>query len=192
MVVPEVATILYCTTQGDDMPLFLALALALLTVGCSSLKVQTDYDPQSDLTPPKNFAIVHKTYEGEDTLTSARITAAIRSEMLQKGYIETAREKADFYLLFHTGVTSKTRIDTDYQYVNMYPYHYGYPTAVVPHTRTYTYEEAKLIVDAVIPGKNRIVWRGTAVDYLKTMRTPEERTDYINSVLKTLMKSFPK
>jgi len=174
------------------MPVFLALVLALFTVGCSSLEVQTDYDPQSDLTPPKNFAIIHKTHEGEDTLTSDRITAAIRTEMRQKGYVETAREKADFYLLFHTGVTSKTRIDTDYQYVNMYPYYYGYPTAVVPHTRTYTYEEAKLIVDAVIPGKNRIVWRGTAVDYLKTMRTPDERTAYINSVLMTLMKSFPK
>lgn len=176
------------------MPLFLALALALLTVGCSSLKVQTDYDPQSDLNPPKNFAIVHKAHEGEDTLTSDRITVAIRTEMRQKGYVETAMEKADFYLLFHTGVTSKTRIDTDYQYVNMYPYHYGYgyPAAVVPQTRVYTYEEAKLIVDAVIPGKNRIVWRGTAVDYLKEMQTPDERTAYINSVLKALMKSFPK
>ena len=174
------------------MRTFLPLILILLTVGCSSLKVETDYDPQSDLTPPKNFAIVHKIHEGEDTLTTDRISAALRSEMKQKGYIETVKEKADFYLLFHTGVTSKTRIDTDYQYINMYPYHYGYPTVVVPQTRTYTYDEAKLIVDAVIPGKNRIVWRGTAVDHLKTMKTPEERTAYISSVIKTLLKSFPK
>lgn len=176
------------------MPVFIAIVLALLIGGCSSLKVQTDYDPKSDLTPPKNFTIVHKIHEGEDTLTTDRISAALRAEMQQKGYVETSKEQADFYLLFHTGVTSKTRIDTDYQYVNMYPYHYGYgyPAAVVPQTRVYTYEEAKLIVDAVIPGKNRIVWRGTAVDYLKELQTPDERTAYINSVLKALMKSFPK
>jgi hypothetical protein len=95
-------------------------------------------------------------------------------------------------VLFHTGVTSKTRIDTDYQYVNMYPYYYGYNYAVIPQTRVSTYEEAKLIVDAVVPGENKIIWRGTAVDYLKEMKTPQKKTAYINKVLKELMKSFPK
>ena len=174
------------------MRFFLAVTLALLISGCSSLKVQTDYDTNAELNPPKNFALVHKMAEGEDTLTADRITAALKNELTQKGYVETAEEKADFYLLFHTGVTSKTRIDTDYQYVNMYPYYYGYPVAVIPQTRIYTYEEAKLIVDAVVPGENRIIWRGTAVDYLKEMKTPQEKTAYINKVLKEVMKSFPK
>jgi len=176
------------------MRILFPIFLALLISGCSSLKVATDYDPSADLTPPKNFSIVHKALEGEDTLTADRIIAAIKNELTLKGYSETSRENADFYVLFHTGVTSKTRIDTDYQYVNMYPYSYGYGyrSVAVPQTRTYNYEEAKLIVDAVVPDKNKIIWRGTAVDYLKNLKTPQKKTAYINDVLKALMESFPK
>lgn len=176
------------------MRVYLLALFLILFSGCSSLKVQTDYDPDAGISAPKNFAVVHKTVEGEDTLTSDRIIAALKSELAQKGYVESPQEDADFYLLFHTGVTSKTRIDTDYQYVNMYPYTYGYGyhTIAVPQTRTYSYEEAKLIVDAVVPGKNKIIWRGTAVDYLKNMKTPQEKTAYINKVVKGLLKSFPK
>jgi hypothetical protein len=176
------------------MRVYLLALFLLILSGCSSLKVQTDYDPNADLGAPKTFAVVHKTVEGEDTLTSDRIVAALKNELTQKGYVESPQENADFYLLFHTGVTSKTRIDTDYQYVDMYPYTYGYGyrTVAVPRTRTYSYEEAKLIVDAVVPKKNKIIWRGTAVDYLKTMKTPQEKTAYINRVVKELLKSFPK
>lgn len=176
------------------MRILSALLLALFFIGCSSLKVATDYDPNADLTPPKNFAIVHKTLEGEDTLTSDRIIAALKTELIQKGYTETSREAADFYVLFHTGVTSKTRIDTDYQYVNMYPYSYGYGyrSVAIPQTRTYTYDEGKLIVDAVVPNKNKIIWRGTAVDYLKNLDTPQKKRAYVNKVLKALMERFPK
>ena len=169
-----------------------AIILALVVSACSSLRVETDYDPDADLASLKHFTIIHKIVEGEDTLTTDRIVAALRDELTHKGYIETGREKADLYILFHTGVTSKTRIDTDYQYLGMYPYSYGYQMLVVPQTRTYTYEEAKLIVDAVVPGKNKIVWRGTAVDYLKKMKTPQERTAYINRVVKELLRRFPK
>lgn len=176
------------------MRLFFAFLLALLISGCSSLKIATDYDPSADMTPPKNFAIVHKDIEGQDTLTADRIIAALRSELKAKGYIETPKESADFCLLFHTGVTTKTRIDTDYQHVNMYPYSYGYGygMVVMPQTRTYSYDEGKLIVDAVLPQKNKIIWRGTAVDNLKNLETPQEKTEYINKVLKELMKRFPK
>ena len=175
------------------MPLLISIFMTLVFVGCSSLKVATDYDPNIDLSAPKKFAIVHKYLEGENTLTTDRITAALKNALESKGYIASSKENADLYFLFHTGVTSKTRIDTDYQYVNMYPYSYGYGyhAVAVPRTREYTYNEAKLIVDAVLPGKNKIVWRGTAVDYLKEYNTPQEKSRYINKVLKSLMKRFP-
>ncbi len=174
------------------MRFLIPLLLALLISGCSSLKIATDYDPSADLNAPKNFAIVHKTLEGEDTLTADRIIAALQNELTSKGYTASAKESADFYIVFHTGVTSKTRIDTDYQYINMYPYSYGYGAIVVPQTSVYSYEEGKLIVDAVIPASNKIIWRGTAVDYLKDLKTPQEKSQYINNVIRTLMKKFPK
>ena len=172
--------------------IFTALILLLLS-GCSTIKVNTDYDPNADLSAPKRFAIIHKYLEGENTLTTDRIMAALTSELEAKGYKAVPQKDAELYFLFHTGVTSKTRIDTDYQYVNMYPYSYGYGyhAVAIPQTREYTYNEAKLIVDAVLPKSNKIVWRGTAIDYLKNYESPQERTRYINKVVKALMKKFP-
>ncbi len=167
--------------------------IALLLSGCSTLKVETDYDPSADLGKIKSFTIIRKHIAGEDTLVTDRIAKALREEMLSKGYVERPKDEAQLYFVFHTGVVSKTRIDTDYQHVNMYPYSYGYGyhTVVMPRTRTYTYQEAKLIVDALLPKENKIVWRGTAIDYLKDYDTPQKKTLYINKVLKALMKNFP-
>ena len=173
--------------------LFTILMITLLS-GCSTLKVDTDYDPSVELTPPKNFAVVHKALDGDDTLTDDRIIKALRVELTEKGYVESIQSEADIYFIFHTGVTSKTRIDTDYQHINMYPYSYGYgyQSVVIPRTRTYTYHEAKLIIDATLPKTNKIVWRGTAKDYLKDYDTPKEKSRYINKVVKALLENFPK
>ena len=180
------------------------ILIALLISGCSSLKVDTDYDPNVAMNPPKNFYIVHKPGDNEDTLVSGRIIDALQKELTSLGYKNSAKENADFYILFHTGVTTKSRVVTDYKRVNMYPYSYGggfgygyrgyggSGTIAVAESKNYSYKEAKLIVDAVIPTSNRIFWRGNAKDQLKSHDNPQERIEYINKVLHTLMKKFPK
>jgi len=173
----------------------------LLVTGCSTLKVESDFDPNVKMTPPKNFYIVHKPKVNENTLVSDRIIKVLQDNLIAQGYKSTSKEHADFFILFHTGVITKSRVVTDYKYVNMYPYSYGsgfgygyrnYGTVVVPESKNYTYKEGKLIVDAVFPKGNRIFWRGVATDQLQTLKTPQERIDYINKVIHTLMEKFPK
>jgi len=153
------------------------------------------------MNPPKTFYIVHKPQVDENTLTTERIIKALKHELTTQGYVNGSKENANFYILFHTGVTTKSRVVTDYKYVNMYPYSYGRGfgygyggagVAIVPESKNYTYKEGKLIVDAVFPKGNRIFWRGTAKDQLQSLKNPQERIDYINTVIKTLMKKFPK
>ncbi len=187
------------------MHILFTLFLALMISGCSSLNVNTDYDPDVDMTAPKNFAVVHKAAESENTLVTSRIITALKENLTAKGYKETSQETADFLVTFHTGVTTNQRVDRDYQYINMYPYSYGpgfgryggygggYGGAyVMPKTRTHTYKTAKLIVDIVIPVKNQIIWRGVAEDQLKSLKSPEDETYYINNVISELLKKFPK
>ena len=187
------------------MHILLTFLLALLISGCSSLKVETDFDPNMTMNPPKSFHIVHKPSVDENSLVTDRIIDAVNNELTSLGYTQTTKDKADFLVLFHTGVTTKSRVVTDYKRVNMYPYSYGsgfgygyrgyggYSGQVtVAESKNYTYKKAKLIVDAVIPTSNRIFWRGTAEDQLQSYDKPEERIAYINKVLKTLMKKFPK
>ena len=183
------------------MQVFFALLFALLITGCSTLKVETDFDPNVKMASPKNFHIVHKHQAGDDTLTNDRIIEAVQNKLTAQGYKSTSKENADFFILFHTGVITKSRVVTDYKYVNMYPYSYGsgfgygysgYGTAVVPESKNYSYKEGKLIVDAVFPKGNRIFWRGIATDQLQSLDTPQERLEYINTVIDTLMEKFPK
>lgn len=161
---------------------------------CSTIKVKTDYNPDFAFNTLSAFAIVHKEHTGDDTLANDRIINAIKNNLTAKGYKATDKAVADYYVLFHTGVRSKTKIDTDYQHVGMYPYHYGYGyqgSAITPATRIYTYDEGKLLVDIVDPDQNKIIWRGIATDRIKAHETPKERTEYIDEVITSLLASFP-
>ena len=169
--------------------------LATLFAGCSSLKVGSDYDPQYDFSHIHNVAIVYApSEEGVVSLAQQRFAKALREALESKGYRITGRDGADMLMLFHLGVTEKRQIVTDYEMVGLYPYYpayYGYYGGVVPVTREYTWKEAKIVIDAVDPHGNRVVWRGVATDRLKSFDTPQERMAYIRDVVSKILAQFP-
>ena len=162
---------------------------AVIFLGCSSLRVSHDYDPGFDFTQQNSYAIVHHNREGEDTLFNDRVMNALKAELDAKGYVGTSKNEADLVFVFHTKVEDKTDIDTDYQMVGFGMYRYG--GTMVATTSTYHYTKRTLIVDALNPKDQKIVWRGIATDTLKERKTPEKRTEYINKVIQELMESFP-
>ena len=171
----------------------LLFSFVLLFSACSTIKVETDYNPDFTFGTLSAFTIIHKDHTGDDTLANDRIINAVKNNLTAKGYKETNKSTADYYVLFHTDVRSKTNIDTDYQHVGMYPYRYGYQGAMMTtSTRVYTYDEGKLMVDIVDPDQNKIIWRGIATDRIKSHETPEQRTEYIDEVITSVLKTFPK
>ncbi|HFU74259.1 MAG TPA: DUF4136 domain-containing protein [Helicobacteraceae bacterium] len=165
-----------------------ALIIAIFS-GCSSIRVSSDYDPDFKAQTLHAYAIINKNKSGDDTLTMDRIEHAINHNLAQKGYHKVEKDGADFYILYHINVESKTRIDTDYQYVGLYPYRFG--GGMVATTNTVNYDEGKLIIDIINPQDNKILWRSTATDRLHTLDTPEERTEYINEVIAKALEKFP-
>lgn len=157
--------------------------------GCSSLRVTVDYDPDFDFQTSKSFAIAHYNKEGEDTLFNDRLIRALEADLGSKGYTKTAKEEADLIVTFHTDVENKISIDTDYQMIGYAGY--GYAGGMVATTRTHNYKKGTLIIDLLNPKNEKIVWRGMATDILKEHKTPQERTQYINKVVKETMASFP-
>ncbi|RLA71617.1 MAG: DUF4136 domain-containing protein [Epsilonproteobacteria bacterium] len=171
------------------------LTLILFT-GCSTIKVETDYDPEYSFSNANTYAIVYKKKEYEDTLTADRIMEGIRTELTSKGYTEVKRSDADLFIVFHTDVHNKTRIVQDYQYIGISPYRYGYGYGyggmmAVPMTRAYNYDEGKLMMDVLNSRDSKIVWRGIATDSLKNFKTPQERTKYINKVMRSIFETLP-
>ncbi len=169
--------------------IILLVFMALLFNGCSSLRVSSDYDTSFDMKTLKQFHIIHNNAKLQDTLTINRIDNAITHELSTKGYKVVSQKEANFLVYYHIDVKNKTQVITDYQTMGMYPYRYG--GMMVPTTRTYNYDEGKLIVDMVDPRDNNIIYRMSVKDQLKTFDTPQERTKYINKVIKTLLKDFP-
>ena len=167
----------------------LLVVSSYLFIGCSSLSVNVDYDPEYKFLQQKSFAIVHKEKKGENTLFNDRLIQALKADLIAKGYVNAQEKEADLIFVFHTNVESKTDIDTDYRTVGYGGY--GYGGMVVSQTRTYHYTKGTLIIDALAPANKKVVWRGVTTDTLKSYDTPQERTVYINGVVQETMQKFP-
>ncbi len=164
--------------------------LFIIIGGCSSIQVKNDYDPGFDFSRLKTFAILYNQSKAGNSLNQERISKAIKRELDIKGYKETEKKYADFYVVFHTNVTNKTQIVTDYKRVGLYPYRY-WASPRIPVQRQYSYKEGKIIIDALSPKTKQIFWRGIATDRLQSFKSPEERIEYINRVINEVLKSFP-
>ncbi|MDF1880294.1 DUF4136 domain-containing protein [Sulfurimonas sp. MAG313] len=165
------------------------LVVFIVFMGCSSLKITTDFDPEFNFLEQKSFSIVHKFTQGEDTLLNDRLISALINELKNKAYVEVSKEEADLIFVFNTNAESKTDIDTSYSMVGYGGYHYG--GHMIPTTRSYSYTKGTLIIDALNPKDKKIVWRGIATDILKSYDNPQERIEYIKMVVKEAMKEFP-
>ncbi len=166
--------------------------LMWLLAGCAGLKVQNDCDPQYDFSKVRRFAIVYvQNEDGAVSLARAKRCRAIREILTGKGYEITGREQAELLVVFHLDVTRRRQIVTDYEMVGLYPYYPGYWGGMVPVTREYTWNEAKIVVDIVDPADNRVVWRSLAVDRLNHFETPQERMAYARKVVAKMFADFP-
>ena len=180
------------------------IAIVILFTGCSTLKVDVDYDSSYDFKNKTKYAIIHNNKEAENTLTNDRIKNAIKASLNANDYKEVSKEEADLIFVFHVNVISLSDIRTDYDVIGYggYGYNpgwgynrgygYGGSTVVVPRSTTYRWKEGKLIVDALNPKTKKIVWRAIAKDELSSASsTQKEKIEYINKVVSKLMKEFP-
>ncbi len=166
-------------------------ALLFLLGGCATLQVDQDYDPGYDTSHLRTFAVKSAAKGEVVTLTQERLMRAITETLEAKGYTPAPEDRADFLLLFHTDVREFKEVVTDYDAIGLFPYDYGYWGPPYPTRHEYTYEEAQIVIDAVDPVAKKVFWRGTAVDLLKSFKTPWEREAYINGVVRRILAPFP-
>jgi len=169
----------------------LLLVVSFIFVGCSTLKISTDYDESFDFSKEESFVVVHNPINGEDSLTIDRIREAIEVNLEQKNYKKVSKAEADLIVVFHMDVQDKSEVQTSYMSMGYGRYRYGGMMSV-PVTTTYDYKEGTLVIDTLNPKNEKIVWRATATTELKNQKTPQKRTEYINNIVKKMMEKFPK
>lgn len=163
--------------------------ILLLTGGCSSISVHQDYDPEYDFSKLKTFGFIPLSSEaGIDQLSADRLSNAIKTELLAKGY--TLSEQADFGIALLFSSKTKTNVQS-YGYGYGYGY-YGRPgyggTGGVDVTQ---YEEGTLVIDFVDMKENKLVWRGIGSGALSQSPTVEERTKNVNNAVAQILAQFP-
>lgn len=169
------------------MPLILLMATL---ASCSSVRVASDYDRNSNFDQYKTFAFFKTGIDKAEVsdLDKRRILRAIESELLAKGY--TKSEKPDLLVSIFTKSRDKVNV-----YANNYgygpygygwgwsPYYWGAPTSVSTST------EGTLYIDLIDASKKELVWQGMGTGYLtQSMEKKEER---IKEFVAKVMAKYP-
>lgn len=176
------------------------LGLFLLT-GCSTLSVQTDYEPNYDFSSLKTYAWLEGGAPSTDirinnSLIINRVVSAINQELQAKSYKLVEKDKADFYVNWFGGIQNKMRQETINTYYGALGYGYGpwtYGGFWPGYTHTYNveYQEGSLIIDIADSKSKQLIWRGTGQDYVEEKETPEKITEGINKAVASILSSFP-
>jgi len=173
--------------------LFVAMAFGVLVLaGCSSQKVNFDYDRQADFSKYTTY----DWYEGdhtiaeEDPFAHQRFVAAVDRELAAAGF-QKASSNPDVYITYHADDEENTVIDTnhfDYGYGDSW--YWGGGMGMGSSTNTVrTYTTGTLVLDMWDASTKKLVWRGVASDTVSD--DPAKNAKKIDQVAKKLFESYP-
>lgn len=186
--------------------LLLILLLAFVT-GCTSLPVQTDYDPDVEFSMFRTYAWLERppATDGDprvddNPLLHQRIHTAIDTGLQSAGYSMAEPAAADFLVSYYVTIENMTSVT----YINNYwgygpgrgsRRHYNrarpgfYPVYSRPVVSEY--EQGTLILDIIQPQGRRLVWRGSASQQLDYSADPEARQEKLNTTVSAILENFP-
>lgn len=173
----------------------IAGACALTLTACSSVKIQTDFDPQADFSryetydwmPQAGDIRVSNNLTSNDLLDS-RIRRAVDAQLSEMGYRKTS-SNPDFHVAYHVAIEGKLDVQTVNRH---YGYGYGwYGRVVTQDTYVREYEEGTFVLDIIDAGANQLAWRGAAQGEVRRNTDPEEREQRVREVVAMVLERFP-
>lgn len=172
-------------------------ALLILSAGCQSINVNTDWDTSYDFSKVRSYAWLPRHPNAQldarlhNSLIDGRVRDAVNTELANKGFRYSTIEGADVLVNYYLGLEQKFDVDTIYT-----SYGYGYrgwygPGVGSAQTVVNPYEEGTLMVDVLQAGTKNLLWRGTASTRLGRSSTPEKSKKTIDTAVSRMFKKFP-
>ncbi len=164
-----------------------ALAALAFATACSTLQVNTDYDPGTDFGQYKTFTLKHGS-TAKNSFAVERFEEALANALAARG-LSRVPEGGDVSLYSHFVIGKDTQLNTTgYGYGGWGGWRWGggMQTTTVQQIPTGT-----LVVDLVDAKTSSAVWRGIAKDQISTTATPEERQKKASEVCQALFENFP-
>ena len=166
----------------------IALCFAIGLGGCRTFSVRTDYDHEADFAKLKSFAWVEPLDSAETSpfvnndLLRKRVRQAVARVLSSKGYREVEAADADFLVTFH--VTIENRVHTHNSFG--YPYYHGGWGGGSSYTTSI--KEGTLILDLMLAGERRLIWRGWRNN---AVPTPDTEGPKIQTAVEKILERFP-
>ena len=178
----------------------LIILLLALALGCSSLKVTSDYDPEANFAPYRTYTWLEhpaqNTTQALDPLLHQRILAAVETQLGERGYVRIFEGSPDFLIGYHLRTENKLDVQTinrsyGYAYGRYGRWGMGYPVGGYSETRVTEYAEGTFILDIVDGKSNELVWRGSAQGRIREKKTPKERDEAVRKTVAAVLEKFP-
>lgn len=161
----------------------LYVVLLLMVNACSSIRVTTDYEAQTDFSQYKTFAF-YKTGIDKAPISDIdkrRIIKAISVELEAKGM--TKSETPDVLVSIFT----KSRERVDVYENNWRPYYYG----SFHRQQISKYTEGTLFIDVIEKEGKKLVWQGIGSGFLTKSQKPEKREANIQKFVTEILAKYP-
>ncbi len=163
------------------------IGILAVSTGCSTIRVETDFDPDADFASLKTYKWIEHTKKTDsemmkDPLIRTHVINAVENEMDAKGYFKAVNENPDFLIAFYAG--SRKKVDVTH-------YHYRYGRWGRLRGRDISvrkYKEGTLIVDIIDARTKQLAWRGWAVSVLHGR---ENAAEDIQASVKKMLHRYP-
>lgn len=159
--------------------------IALLVTSCSSVRVTTDYDTQTNFNQYKTFAF-YKTGIDKASISDLdkkRIMRAIEAELMAKGMTKSA--SPDVLVSLFTKSRERINVNDNYYGGFYYPWYYGPSPVTVSQ-----YTEGTLFIDLLDANKKELVWQGIGTGALSTSSV-ERKEARIKEFVAEIMSEYP-
>lgn len=164
----------------------IAIATVAATLGCSSLKLSTDYDREVDFKAYKTFSF-KEAAKPRNPVARRSVEYAVGMALEGRG-LKQVEKDGDLSIFGHFVVDQRTQIDSyGYSMTGWYGWNWG----VAAPTEVRTIPVGTLLLDLVDSKTNKLVWRGLVNDDISTSIEPEEREKKAIKIAKDLFANFP-
>lgn len=173
-------------------------ACLILTTGCASQHVVTDYSPAAGFSQYRTFAMVSHPDSASHELLDDRVRNAVEAQLVQKGLTKTERDKADLYVGY--GIV-------DHSHKEVYTtgsgwgwgggwgwrsYRWGVAWPVDLQRSVETYTDGTVMVSLVDAKTRRVVWQGQAADVVALpVGNPTKATASIDRAVSKMFATYP-
>jgi len=180
---------------------FLCISFVLLfsLYGCSSVQVNSDFDPKADFSSINSYnwkkVNVKDDALANNPLLYKRFVSAIDEYMQARGYKKTDPESADVLLAIHAGMKEKMRV-TDWGGSRGYYRDPWYDPwwgggAYGGRIDVSYYTEGTLVIDVIDRKKHELIWRGLGTGIVHEYASQEKMAKTINEYVREILNQFP-